>query len=158
MGYGLGAALDDMNQIYESHFPSGKFPARTTLCVHALHGGIFWLKSSARLCCPSPPRPSRGPPSCAEGGRHYNRLPGLLRAITTGLPLHRPNNITLPRTDCRADEFHSFWLGYTAAPATRSWASSGRGAVAAATTLARAKASSSARPSASDTRARPWSI
>ena len=30
------ADFDDMNRIYAAHFPSGKFPARTTLYVHAL--------------------------------------------------------------------------------------------------------------------------
>jgi enamine deaminase RidA (YjgF/YER057c/UK114 family) len=34
----------DMNRIYAAHFPAGKFPARTTLYVHALPKPDFLLE------------------------------------------------------------------------------------------------------------------
>lgn len=36
--------FDDMNQIYAAYFPIGKFPARTTMYVHALPKPDFLLE------------------------------------------------------------------------------------------------------------------
>ena len=36
--------FDDMNRIYATYFPDGKFPARTTLYVHALPKPDFLLE------------------------------------------------------------------------------------------------------------------
>ena len=38
------ADFDDMNRIYATYFPDGRFPARTTLCVHALPKSDFLLE------------------------------------------------------------------------------------------------------------------
>ena len=46
------ADFDDMNQIYASHFPSGKFPARTTLCVHALPRPDFLVEVECEAILP----------------------------------------------------------------------------------------------------------
>jgi 2-iminobutanoate/2-iminopropanoate deaminase len=36
--------FDDMNRIYETYFPDRRFPARTTMCIHALPKPEFLLE------------------------------------------------------------------------------------------------------------------
>jgi 2-iminobutanoate/2-iminopropanoate deaminase len=46
------ADFDDMNRIYAAHFPSGKFPARTTLFVHALPQPNFLVEIECEAILP----------------------------------------------------------------------------------------------------------